>query len=173
MISTDKNNLRMKKNRTVNYLFILVLVLIVINITTIVFFIFFDKSCNGIDRKGRGTPGNYLVHELEFTSEQQLKFDKFREDHHQQTVLLKNEIKNQKTIFYSELKNKNIDSLEVDSLSKLISDLHRKSDLITFWHFNKIRHICTPQQQERFDEIIKEGLAAPLQKRQPMSHLTE
>jgi len=173
MILTDKNILRMKKNRTVYYLFILVLVLIVINITTIVFFVFFDKSCNGFDRKGRGTPGNYLAHELEFTSEQQLKFDKFRDDHHQQTVLLKKEIKNQKTTFYSELKNKNIDSLEVDSLSKLISELHRKSDLITFWHFNKIRHICTPKQQERFDEIIQEGLLNPQPKQGPMRHLIE
>lgn len=163
----------MKKNKTVYYLFILVLVLIVLNVVTIGFFVFFGKSCDPRNREGKGTPGDYLIHELKFTPEQQSQFENLRSEHHNSVCPFMDEIKKQKTIYFSELKMDRIDTLKVDSMSKLITELHRKVDLTTFWHFNKIRHICTPQQQERFDEIIQEGLLNPQPKQGPMRHLTD
>ena len=163
----------MKKNKTVYYLFIIVMVLIVLNIVTIGFFVFFGQSFDPKNRHGKENPGEYLVNELKFTSEQQLQFENLRSDHHNTVCPLTDEIKRQKTIFFSELQKKQIDTLKVDSLSKLITELHRKVDLTTFWHFNKIRHICTPEQQHRFDEIIQEGLLNPQPKQGPMRHLTD
>lgn len=163
----------MKNKKTVFYLYIIIFVLILINLTTIGFMIYMrPQGPCGLGNEGeRGRPGNYLIKELKFTPEQQKQFDGLREEHHSSVCPLTEEIKNQKSIFFSELKKEQIDSLKVDSMSKLITELHRKVDLTTFWHFNKIRHLCTPQQQQRFDEIIQDGLLNT--KPGPMKHLTD
>jgi hypothetical protein len=34
----------------------------------------------------------------------------------------------------------------------------RRIDSVTFTHFQELRGICTPPQQEKFDEVIGEAL---------------
>ena len=140
----------------------MVIVLIIVNIFILGFFIF-NRNNNHPPLKLRdeGESGKYLAEELNFNSSQETLFDELRDDHHRIVQPMMKQISIEKERFFSELKNEQIDSAKIDSMSKIISNMHRKVDVITFWHFNKVRKMCNEKQQIRFDEMIKEGILPP------------
>jgi hypothetical protein len=150
----------MKPNKTIYFLMSMVIILIIVNIFTLGFFIFREDQHPpkfGCERE----PGDYLVRELGFNDAQKKLFDGYRHEHHSAVQPIMDQISSEKDRFFSELKKDQLDSLKIDSLSRTISSLHQKVDVITFWHFNKIRKMCDEKQKAHFDEMIKEGIALP------------
>lgn len=155
----------MNQKKVIYTLFALVAMLIVLNITLIMF-VFFrhppheNPYCDG---EGRRERGQFLVTTLRFDADQEAAFDKLREEHHFIVEPIQEKIMKNKTHFFASVKDEKADSVAIDSLSKVITELYRMVDVATFYHFKKIRAICKPEQQERFDELVEEGLFMPNQ----------
>jgi len=162
----------MKPNKTIYFLMSMVIILIIVNIFTLGFFVFrgnHQPSAFRCDRR----PGEYLIRELDFSDEQKRLFDDYRQEHHSAIQPMMDQISLEKERFFSELKKEQIDSAKIDSLSKEISNIHQKVDIITFWHFNKIRKICDEKQKAHFDELIKEGICDKQKGRGKLGNLLE
>lgn len=150
----------------------MIIILIIVNIFTLGFFIFRDNH-HPSEFRGERRPGDYLIRELNFNDEQKRLFDGYRQEHHSAAQPIMDEISLEKERFFSELKKNQLDSLKIDSLSRNISNLHQKVDIITFWHFDKIRKMCDEKQKAHFDEMIKEGIIAVPRGRGKLGHLME
>jgi periplasmic protein CpxP/Spy len=162
----------MNQKKIIYILTAMVIVLILLNMTMVGFMFFKDRQQCRNPEFGRGK-GDYLIEKLKFTPEQITKFDVLREDHHLTVMPLNKEIMEQKKQFFALINESKVDSLKVDSLSKVITEMHRKVDIATFYHFKKIREICTAEQQVKFQNLIEEGLFQPGQERGPMRHARE
>lgn len=162
----------MNQKKVIYILTAMVIVLILLN-TTIVGFMYFKNKQQCQNNGAGGGKGDYLIEKLEFTPDQIAKFDVLRQDHHQTVMPLNKEIMEQKKQFFALITEPKVDSLKVDSLSKVITEMHRKVDIVTFYHFKNIREICTPSQQIKFQNLIEEGLFQPGQQRGPMRQARE
>jgi hypothetical protein len=81
-----------------------------------------------------------------------------REQHQAVQRVLQDSIHKSKDAFFEMLPNASIN----DSLLKKQSEkglaFQQQLELLNFRHFQKLRALCTVEQQKRFDEIIKEVL---------------
>lgn len=153
----------MNQKQVIYTLFTLVLLLILLNISLLIF-VFFKHMPPGnpnCDGEGRMERGQFLVSTLHLNAEQEATFDKLREEHLFIVEPLHEEIMKNKTHFFTRIKDEKVDSVAIDSLSKVITELHRMVDIATFYHFKKIRAICNPKQQEKFDKLVEDGLFMP------------
>jgi Spy/CpxP family protein refolding chaperone len=56
------------------------------------------------------------------------------------------------------LKTAVIDTVKVNELADSIVSIQKQIELVTFYHFQKVRAICTAEQQQKFDEVIDEAI---------------
>lgn len=103
-------------------------------------------------------PGDFLIRELGLDKKQQEQFQGLRKEHQQQSVKTRGEIKNARDNFYKLLQKPTVNDSSKKSASAEIAKHLQEMDLITFDHFKKVRDMCTPDQQKRFDEIIEDVL---------------
>ncbi len=101
-----------------------------------------------------GSPAAFLTKELQLDSMQQQLFEVLRKEHHDSAEKIRAQIKDAKEAFFSLLKQATVVDSTKENLSKSISVLSEKLDLLTFNHFQKLRTICKPEQQEKFDDLI-------------------
>lgn len=142
---------------TKNKLFNTVILLLLIgNIVTIGLF-WWKKQKHAIPTP-IGDVASFIINELKLDSTQQQTFKILREEHHEKTMQLRDELRQLKDAIFNLLNNENI----ADSIvKKAVADaavIEQQLDLITFEHFKKLRAICTPEQKKKFDEIIQQAL---------------
>jgi hypothetical protein len=143
----------------------LVLLLLVANVVTITLF-WVGKARQPFQQ--RGTPAEYLIKELTLNEQQQLQLELLRKEHRNAVEPLRQEVKEAKKSFFDLLKQKPLSDSVLQIAIKHISALTEQLDLITFHHFQKVRAICTTEQQKRFDEILGEVTRMINQPRPPM-----
>ena len=136
------------KNRTITWL---VVILLLANIATIaVFWLDRSKKQDHSPQK----PKDFLTTELNLDETQKKKYEELVKDHQQSVRQVREKVKEMKDSYFDLLKSLDAtDSLRSDRL-KQISLVTERLDSITFDHFQKLRNICTPGQQKKFDEII-------------------
>ena len=100
----------------------------------------------------------FLSHELNFTDEQESKFKILREDHHSKVESLRDQNKNLHDEFFNLMNASPSDSSKALALADSIAALQKQIELITFYHFQQVRTICSPEQQKKFDTVINEAL---------------
>jgi Spy/CpxP family protein refolding chaperone len=106
----------------------------------------------------RGGPRDFLVHELQLDKSQQDAYDALIEEHRTAVNRLQEDIRANREIMVDQLENPATDSIAVNAAQKKIGDDQQQLEKVTFDHFRKVRAICHPQQQVKFDEVIKEAL---------------
>jgi len=109
----------------------------------------------------------FLSHELKFDNEQRNQYDQLRREHHSTIQAIEEKSRIIHDRFFSLLQNKSTDSTLVAHLADSISSNQKQIELVTFYHFKKVRAICNPEQQKRFDEVIGEALQMMLPKPPP------
>ena len=112
---------------------------------------------------GPPSPANYIVNQLKFTPEQEVKFDALRKEHQQQVGTIRDSIRLAKDQLFA-LVNANASEAEIMDASAKAAYYHQKIDLLTFRHFQKVKAICTPVQQKEFASVINrivEQMAPP------------
>ena len=146
-----------------------IIFLVVANLATLTFFWFEKlkepKQKSEILRNQRHPqPPQLLLQELKFSTDQQKQYDDLFQNHIHQVGIVKDSIRMAKETFFKLLSNSQI---SVDVLQKRAAEaaaLQGHLDMLTFEHFRKVKAICTPNQQKKFDEIIQtivERMAPP------------
>jgi len=104
----------------------------------------------------KGTPQEFLVKELKLDAKQREQLDILRKEHRKAADQLREKIKEAKESFFDLLKQANVTDSLKQSAAKNVSTYTEELDLLTLDHFQKIRALCTAEQQKRFDEIIQQ-----------------
>jgi protein CpxP len=138
------------------FLKVVIVILLLINIATLGF-MFMQRPPHG----GPPPPmdaGNYIAHKLNFTNDQQDKLEQLRDENRNIIENLRRHSKDLHDDYFDLLQNQLVDSNNVNVRADSILANQKQIELATFYHFQKIRAICTTDQQKKFDDIIKDAL---------------
>ena len=135
---------------------IAIIALLLLNLATMSFMLL-HRPLMGPAHRGEETY-NYLVHEINMTEDQQNQYKKLRDEHHESMERLQEKSREMHNAFFKLLQNPSSDSMQVKLMCDSITGNQLKIEMLTFDHFKKVRTLCTPQQQKKFDEIIQETL---------------
>ncbi len=135
----------MKENNKFRMLWVSIGLLLLMNIGMMAWFTFFGKM----------PPRRlFLEKELEFTAKQEESYRDLRKAHSDKMKVLKDNVKNLKEDFYANLSDFTITDAELKEKAVAMEANMVEADILTFKHFQEVRKMCTPKQQERFDDII-------------------
>ena len=106
--------------------------------------------------QSKGSPQEFLVKELQLDAKQQEQLKELVKEHRHSAELLRGKTRKAKEFFFDLLKQQNVTDSAKQTAAKAVSSITEELDLLTFNHFLKVRSLCTAEQQQKFDEIIKE-----------------
>ena len=116
----------------------------------------------------KGTPNEFLIKELTLDAKQQKQLTVLVKEHREAAEQLRQQTREAKESFFDLLKQSNPADSTKQAAAKAVSVSTEELDLLTFAHFQKIRALCTPEQQKKFDEIIHQVTSMMGQPRPPM-----
>jgi periplasmic protein CpxP/Spy len=131
------------------------IVLLVLNITLIVFLLLKPMIDHHRMQKEEGGPGHFLVVKLKFNATQEASFDKLRTAHHDSIEILQAEGKKLRKTFFDGLTTDVSDSTAVIMAGKIAAN-QKQIELLTYNHFVDVKKLCTPEQKLIFNDIIQE-----------------
>jgi len=102
----------------------------------------------------KGSPQEFLVKELNLSTEQQQQLQVLVKAHQQGVQPLRGKIRTAKEALFNLLKQSNVTDSTKQTAAKAVSMITEELDLLTLDHFQQVRAICTADQQNKFDEII-------------------
>lgn len=138
----------MKENNKYRLLWTAIGLLLMLNITLLVWVAFFSHNFPiHPDRL-------FLAKELKFDEKQSQEYGALREEHATQVRELRDEVKNLKKDFFEGLNQTNISEDTLRAKTILIESKMAEVDLLTFKHFQKVRQMCSTFQKKQFDKII-------------------
>lgn len=100
----------------------------------------------------------YLSNELKLDSAQRDAYKKLREEHREGQRPLQDSIKKAKDDLFALLQQANVSNSIIEEKGKKIGALEEQQHLNNFRHFQKVRNLCNPDQQKKFDSIIQDVL---------------
>jgi periplasmic protein CpxP/Spy len=134
----------------------IIIFLLITNIAMLVFFILLSKP---VDRRQRNheTNGMYtsLQNEVGFSKDQLDKYQLLRKEQMEKVKPLFNEVRNAKKDFYGLIYSSNVADSLINADADSIAKKQKTLDLQMFTYFKNIRNICTPEQTQKFDSVIK------------------
>ena len=150
MMSNFKNN---------SWFYLIAGLLITANIVTLTL-LWLNRSGN--DQHPQGPPHSnlfeYLTKELDLNKQQQEAYRNLRDEHQHGTRDLQDSIRKAKDALFILLQQDSVSEEAISAQSNRAAAFHAQLDNFTFHHFQKVRAICNPSQQKKFDEIIQEAL---------------
>ncbi|MBS1511980.1 MAG: periplasmic heavy metal sensor [Bacteroidetes bacterium] len=106
----------------------------------------------------QGQVFEFVTQELQLDSAQKESYKKLRDQHHAGQQPLQDSIKKAKDDFFELLKQQPVSDAAVKEAASKVSAAEEQLALFTFHHFQQLRAICTPVQQQKFDSIIQDVL---------------
>lgn len=102
----------------------------------------------------------FLNEALHLTDAQEASYKTLREVHHETVLKIRDEMKSAKQSLYALMKSADTASKQAEAQHWLdsLAAKQRRIEAITYQHFREVRALCTPQQQQKFDEVIGEAL---------------
>lgn len=100
----------------------------------------------------------FITKELQLTPQQQDAYKILREEHQAAQRVLQDSIRKSKDAFFELLPDSSINDSVLKKMNEKGLVFQQQLELLTFRHFQKLRAICTTDQQKKFDAIIKEVL---------------
>ena len=143
----------------------MVVLLLVANAATIAMF-WLGKKKQPLQPKG--APKEFLIKELKLDTRQQEQLQVLVKEHRQAAEQLRKKTREAKESFFDLLKQANVTDSTKQEAAKAVSISTEALDLLTLNHFQKIRALCTAEQQTKFDEIIHQVTAMMGQPRPQM-----
>ena len=143
------------KSSTNKILTIAVVLLLLTNIALVIFMIRGRNHHSGKGPGGKGDPFEMMVKELNMTDQQQKDYKQLKEDHFKSIKPLFDSLRAAKTVFFSLIKEKDVNDSTLDSYTRRIAERQTIIDKLTFDHFRRVRNLFTPEQQPKFDEFVK------------------
>lgn len=135
-----------------------VILLLIANITSLGLFWWTKEKQAPPPNAAGSAAATFLVTELNFDAQQQAAYKILREDHQQQTKILRENIRAYKKTFFDLLNQSVVDSVELKKQAELIGKTEAALNLFTFQHFRKVKLLCNAEQKQKFDSIIQQVL---------------
>ncbi|CAH8290773.1 hypothetical protein EV196_107137 [Mariniflexile fucanivorans] len=145
----------MKKNLI---LYILLVFLVVVNGFFLYNYLFPTVSKINNIGKVNGSPETFIVKALGFDDEQMKQFEEINNGHHESMVKSSEETKVLKDQLGRLIIKENVSDTEIDSILNLLGKKEVAHEKLMFNHLRAIRNICTENQKERFEQIIRDAL---------------
>lgn len=109
------------------------------------------------DKQPRGKAAlDYMINKLDLNQQQKEQFEQLRREHHENNTAIRELGKQLHDDFFAALAGN--DTLLVNQLADSIALLQKQQELKTWKHFKTLRNLCNPEQQKKFDEMIKETM---------------
>jgi Spy/CpxP family protein refolding chaperone len=138
--------------KTTRFYKLIIVVLILINLTTL-FFLW--KGHKGPQRPDR----NQLVEMLDLSGSAKTKILELQDDHFKKKGALVNRSRNLHESLFQSFNDESKDSTEIKKLIDKIVENQRETEQMTFDYFKVVNTLCTPVQQKKLQEIIHEVLS--------------
>jgi periplasmic protein CpxP/Spy len=143
-------------SRNKNLLFIIA-VLLLTNIAVLVYFLWIkqpetkhggpDKPRMGITDKLRDSVG--------FNEEQIKQYGQLKDQQWTTIRPMFDEMRKAKDSLFKLLSDPNVNDSIINKASDVIAQKQKNLDLQTFNHFKKVRALCTPEQQSKYDSMVQ------------------
>jgi Spy/CpxP family protein refolding chaperone len=113
-----------------------------------------------------GQAFEFITHELKMDSTQILAYSKLRDEHQAGQKPLQDSIRIRKDELFALLQHPDVSDSIISTFTRRAAEAEQQMDLLTFRHFQKVRALCNPEQQKKFDSIIKDILRRMAPRRQ-------
>ena len=116
-------------------------------------FLFFQRP----PRPGAPDPlGRRIVETLQLDDAQQQQFEVLKTAHHAKMEDFNKAYRDGLGNYFALLKNERVDTAQRDSLQAMLVQIQNERLNITFQHFAELKALCTPEQQQRFQDLLPE-----------------
>ncbi|WP_149025845.1 hypothetical protein [Polaribacter sp. BM10] len=129
---------------------ILLLLLVVLN-GVLIFMLINKPHIKENERRGR----DFLIEELNFTKDQEKEFLVLDTSHREKMRSLEEQVKNNKNKLFNSF---GILEQEVELIAKEIGSLEGKKELEVFSFFNKVRDLCSQEQKDKLEKIVRKAI---------------
>jgi hypothetical protein len=99
-----------------------------------------------------------LVEKLGFDQQQKTQLDVLVKRHFAEVDPIRDSVRILKDQLFKQLPNTALSNSQLDSICGVIAQKMAQTDQMVFRHFQEIRALCTPEQQQKFDRIIQDLL---------------
>ena len=138
---------------------IVTIVLLVANIITLALLWTGNKNPQRMDGPPRGNEVfEFLTKELQLNKQQEQKYSELRDEHQLAHREIREKIRTAKDSLFSLMQHPPVADSVLKAMSERSAGYEAELDVVTFRHFEKLRAICTIEQQKKFDLLIKEVL---------------
>lgn len=135
---------------------LIILVLVLVNLLTIgTIWLIKSKGPRPMPHERNMT---FLSGELGFTGTDKEKLDALETQHHTEKRELLGKNKQLREAMFALLKNNSTDSLRINQYVDSILTNQKQIELMTYYHFNTVKLMCTPKQQIKLEETIAEAV---------------
>src|SRR5215216_615861 len=142
------------------WLLVLVAILLLTNIATLSIYWIKKPDHDGGPGRDSGNRekkmGQFMVDQMKFDATQEASYWKLRDSMIAIQKPVMDSIRSSKKRFFDLLNQPDATDSLLIAHTNQIAELHKKLDLVTFRHFQKVRNICRPDQLQKFDTVIKE-----------------
>ncbi len=133
-----------------------IIVILLVLVNSVVLGMLWWKQSPNKQKLPSGSAKEYLAKELAFTQQQQANFDLLRQEHLNGMKDLRDETREAKESLFEYVSADVLDSTAVKEALQRVGNVEMKKDQLTLDHFRKVRKMLTPDQQKKFDTIIKD-----------------
>ena len=134
---------------------IAVIVLIILNVSTLVFIAYSRTMHRGPRHQDEG-PRQEVIAQLHFDKQQQQQYGKLIEKHQKIISQLDRKILETKNRLYLQLIKTSVDNQVEDSLITVIVGYQKQIEEAHFKHFHDLKKICKPGQLEYYYDLTTE-----------------
>ncbi len=147
----------MKNNRLLS---VLTIILLIANVVTLTLLWTNNKSQTilPVPAPPTGSVFNFLTKELNLNQQQQQAYKLLRNEHQAGQRLLQDSLRLAKDALFELLKTPVVNEAVIKQASDKGVALQQQLELFTFNHFQKVRALCTTEQQLKFDGLIRQVL---------------
>ncbi len=146
----------LKKNRV---LILVIAILLLVNVGTISFILFFRGDGDGFPAKrGRFAVDPFIEEELHLSETQQQQFATLRKEHFSKAEALIREKHELRKAMLGLLREDTVNEDQMHRMAAAIGMKESELAVATFEHFRSLRSLCSPDQQQKFDTIIQDVL---------------
>ena len=135
---------------------ITVIGLFLINLATLGFLFLNGPKPGEMPHEGRRQPKTIIIEKLHFDANQQKEYEKLIRWHREEIDQLDDSIRQTKNKLYSGLSESNLNIKTKDSLIALLNAYQKQVEETHFKHFEDIKKLCKPNQQEDFMALTTE-----------------
>lgn len=130
--------------------------LLLINLATLGFLFLNGPKPGCMPHEGRRQPKEIIIEKLHFDANQQKEYEKLILWHRGKIDQLDDSIRQTKNTLYSGLSESDINTKTKDSLITLLNAYQKQVEETHFKHFEDIKKLCKPDQQEDFMALTTE-----------------